>query len=453
MSEEITQGVKILLGDPRKAVLKLSFPMMIGMLSSALYNIVDGIWVAGLGHEALSAIGLFFPLFMIVISLSSGIGIGGSSAVSRSIGEKNQEKASLVAMHTIVIGIFLGSLLTLLLIFYLKDIFNITGARGETAQLALNYGKLIALSSIFLAFSHIGSGILRGEGDTNRAMYALVLGAGLNIILDPLFIYYFRLGIEGAALATLLSIFISSIPIAYWLFFPNNTYVKIKFKHFSFKKKILGEILGVGIPACFAQLSMATAMFILNIIVVKTGGDQGIAVFTSAWRIIMLGTVPLLGVAIGVTAVCGAAYGAKDIIKLREGFLYAIKAGFIFEAITASLVIIFAPKIALIFTYSQKSYAIYQDLVQALRLLILFLPATPLGFLTSAMFQGINKGLNSLIVTILRTIIMQVLFSYFLGVVLKWGLIGVWLGIVMGNLIATVITFNWGRAVIRNIKF
>lgn len=453
MSEEITQGVKILLGDPRKAVLKLSFPMMVGMLSSALYNIIDGIWVAGLGHEALTAIGLFFPLFMIVISLSSGIGIGGSSAVSRSIGEKNQQKASLVAMHTLLIGIFLGVLLTLFLIFYLKDIFNIIGAKGESVRLALSYGKLIALSSVFLAFSHIGSGILRGEGDTNRAMYALILGAGLNAILDPLFIYYFRLGVEGAALATLVSIFISSLLIGYWLFFPNNTYVKIKFDHFRFKKKILGEILSVGIPACFAQFSMAAAMFILNIIVVKTGGDQGVAVFTSAWRIIMLGTVPLLGVAIGVTAVSGASYGAKDIVKLKESYLYAIKAGFIFEATIAFLVIIFAPKIALIFTYSQKSYAIYEDLVKALRLLVLFLPATPLGFLTSAMFQGINKGINSLIVTILRTIVMQVLFSYFLGVILKWGLTGVWLGIVMGNLTATVITFSWGRAVIRNLKF
>ena len=305
---------------------------------------------------------------------------------------------------------------------------------------------------MILVFSNIASGILRGEGDTKRAMYAMALGALLNMILDPIFIYKLKMGVVGAAWATLASICVTSLVMIFWLFIKKDTFVDISFRSFRFNYSIVKEILRVGIPSSIAQLSMSVTMFILNIIVVKVSGTDGIAVFTSAWRIMMVGIVPLLGVAIAVTAVTGAAFGARDITKLNAGYIYGIKFGFTIELIIVVLVMIFAPQLAFLFTYSKGAVHIAGDLVTAMRCLAWFLITTPFGMLTSAMFQGIGLGERSMAVTLLRTIIMQVFFSYLFGIILHNGIVGIWWGIVSGNVTASVISFTWGYLTIRLLK-
>jgi len=452
MAEKTTKGVRILLGDPKRAVLMMSRPMIVGMLVQALYNIVDGIWVAGLGADPLAAIGLFFPLFMIIISLAIGIGVGGSSAISRKIGAHNKKLADSAAVHSLIIGIILGLLISTTVFPFLKQIFELIGAKGNVAQLAAAYARVLVGGAFILVFTNIAGGILRGEGDTKRAMYAMILGSGLNIILDPLFIYGFKMGVIGAAWATVASIFITSVLMAFWLFVRKDTFIKIRFVNFEYNSGIVKEILRVGIPASFAQLSMALAMFILNIIIVQVGGTDGIAIFTSAWRIIMLGIVPLVGIAIGVTAVTAAAFGARDIDKLQTAYLYGIKLGVFIEIGVVVLVVILAPQLSYLFTYSKDAAHISADLIKAFRSLVWFLPTVPMGMLTSSMFQGVGKGEKALAVTILRTLIMQIFFSYLFGIWLKFSIAGVWWGIVSGNVTASVITFIWGRFTIRELK-
>ncbi len=452
MAEGLTRGVKTLLGDPKRAVFKLSGPMIIGMLVQSFYNIVDGIWVAGLGSDALAAIGLFFPLFMVIISLAVGIGVGGSAAISRKIGARDKKMADSAAVHTLLIGVLIGILLSSCLLPFLKGIFTAIGAKGEVVQFVVGYARVLLGGAVLLVFINIANGILRGEGDTKRAMYAMALGSGLNIILDPIFIYKLKLGVVGAAWATLTSISVTSLLMIFWLFIKKDTYVDIGFVLFKFNGKIVKEILRVGIPSSFAQLSMALAMFALNVIIVKAGGTDGIAVFTSAWRVVMLGIVPLLGIAIGVTAVTGAAYGAKDMDKLKAGYLYGIKFGFIIELGVVTLIMFLAPQLSYLFTYSKGAAQISGDLIRAFRWLAWFLPTVPFGMLTSSMFQGICRGERSLAVTILRTVIMQVFFSYLLGISLRFGIVGVWWGIVLGNTTAAAISFLWGRWTVERLK-
>jgi len=452
VTEELTQGVRTLIGDPKKAVLRLSGPMIIGMLVQSFYNIVDGIWVAGLGSDSLAAIGLFFPLFMIIISLAVGIGVGGSSAISRKIGAKNKEMADSAAIHTLAIGIITGILLTGFTFPFLEHIFTLIGAKGKVIKLVVSYARILVGGSVILVFTNIASGILRGEGDTKRAMYAMLLGSILNIILDPIFIYKLKMGIAGAAWATFVSICVTSTLMIFWLFIRKNTYVDIGFIPFKFNKNIVKEILRVGIPSSFAQLSMALAMFGINVIIVKAGGTDGIAVFTSAWRIMMLGIVPLLGIATGVTAVTAAAYGAHDIEKLKTGYLFGIKIGTIIELGVVVLIMLFAPQLSYLFTYSKGATHISGDLIKAFHSLVWFLPTVPFGMLTSAMFQGIGRGENALAVTILRTIIMQIFFSYLFGILLKFGIVGVWWGLVLGNVTASLISFAWGKLTIEALQ-
>ncbi len=453
MGKMETIGVKTLLGHPKKAIRKLSAPMMIGMSFQALYNLADGFWVAGLGANELAAIGLFFPFFMILISLSTGIGVGGGSAISRRIGAKNKEGADNTAVHTLLFGMGFVLVLSIPLIPFLKPIFTSLGGNEEVGNLAAQYATILFSGSILLVFSHIANAILRGEGDAKRAMYALILGSGLNIILDPIFIYGFKLGVPGAAWATLVSIAVTCLLFIYWLFIKKDIYLEITFKDFHPDWKILKEIFSVGIPAAAAQLSMSIAMIFLNLVVIKVGGTDGIAVFTCGWRIVMLGSIPLIGMAAGVTAVTAAAYGAREPKKLKVAYFYALKLGVLIELSVAVLVAIFANQIALLFTYSEGASRILEDLVAFLRLSAFLYPTIPFGMITSSMFRGVGMGAKSLIITILRTIILQVPLAYILGHMLKFGLTGAWLGIISGNIIAVTIAFIWGNNIIKKIKF
>lgn len=452
MEENVTEGVRTLLGDPRKAVLKISVPMMIAMFVSSMYNVADAVWVSGLGSNALAAVGLFFPFFMMIIALASGIGVGGSSAISRRIGERNKEAADNTAIHTFVVGIAIAGAVSLPFIPFLNQIFVSMGSDVSVAGMASRYARILFGGSIFLFLSYIGNAILRGEGDAKRAMYAMVIGSALNIILDPVFIYTFKLGVAGAAWATLISMVISFIPVAYWLFVKKDTYVDMSLKDFRPDRKIAKEIFRVGVPASLAQLSMSIAMFGLNWIILGVGGDEGIAIFTSGWRVTMIGTIPLLGMAIGVTAVTGAAYGARDMEKLEAAYLYGIKIGVGIEIVVAVSTAIFAPQIAYLFTYSEGSASLYSELVNFLRWMVLFYITTPLGMLTSSMFNGIGKGERALTVTVLRTIVLQIAMAYLFAMVLDFGLTGVWMGIVTGNVTAALISFTWGRFTVSHLK-
>jgi len=452
MEENVTEGVRTLLGDPRKAVLKISVPMMIAMFVSSMYNVADAVWVSGLGSNALAAVGLFFPFFMMIIALASGIGVGGSSAISRRIGERNKEAADNTAIHTFVVGIVIAGAVSLPFIPFLNQIFVSMGSDVSVAGMASRYARILFGGSIFLFLSYIGNAILRGEGDAKRAMYAMVVGSALNIILDPVFIYTFKLGVAGAAWATLISMVISFIPVAYWLFVKKDTYVDMSLKDFRPDRKIAKEIFRVGVPASLAQLSMSIAMFGLNWIILGVGGDDGIAIFTSGWRVTMIGIIPLLGMAIGVTAVTGAAYGARDMEKLEAAYLYGIKIGMGVEIVVAVSTAIFASQIAYLFTYSEGSASLYGELVNFLRWMVLFYITTPLGMLTSSMFNGIGKGERALTVTVLRTIILQIAMAYLFAMVLDFGLTGVWMGIVTGNVTAALVSFTWGKMTISHLK-
>ena len=449
--KSMTKGVKILLGDPKKAILKLSGPMMLGMLLQAVYNIADGIWVAGLGADQLAAVGLFFPFFMIIVALGAGIGVGGSSAISRRIGERNKKVAENTAAHTIIFAVGVALVISMAALPFTGDLFRSLSGNGEVGRLAADYARILFAGTTVLVFSHIAGAILRGEGAAKKAMYGLALGSCLNIILDPIFIYGLKLGVAGAAWATVISIAISAVLFLYWIFIQKKIYLRITFRGFKLNMGILKEILSVGFPSSLAQLSMSAAMIVLNIVVIQAGGTDGVAVFTSGWRIVMLGTIPLLGMATGVVAVTGAAFGAKDREKLKTAFLYAVKIGVLIELSIGILVAIFATPVSFIFTYSEEASHIRENLIFFLRIIAIFFPAVPLGMLTSAMFRGIGKGMRSLIVTLLRTILLQIPITYLLGITFGFGLNGVWIGIVIANMIAVSVTFFWGRYTVEHV--
>jgi putative MATE family efflux protein len=274
----------------------------------------------------------------------------------------------------------------------------------------------------------------------------------LNIVLDPIFIYLLKLGVAGAAWATIISICFSSGYLFYWFFIKKDTYVSIKFRGFRFRKAILVDILKVGIPVSFQQMTMSIAMLILNLIAVRAGGTDGVAVFTTGWRVVLFATLPLYGIATAVVSVTGAAYGGKDHKKLDRAYMYAIKFGVVIELVMAVITFILAPHLAWLFTFTEESIRIRADLINFLRIMCIFYPAVSPGMLSSAMFQGTGKGTHSLAVTFIRTILLGVPLAYCFSFVLGLQLTGLWWGIVFGNSLGAIVAFTWGRLYVNRLK-
>ena len=461
-----TEGVKTLLGDPRNAIIKLAMPMILAMSAQTIYNVVDALWVSGFGADvfsnvsvpetgpgALAAIGFVLPFFMMIIALSTGLGVGAGSAISRRIGAKDKAGADNVAIHSIIIILVTAVVFSILLFTFADRLFIAIGA-DVTAGMAISYGRVIFAGSIFIFFSNIAYAILRSEGDAKRAMYAMLFGAGLNIVLDPLFIYTFGLGVTGAAYATILSMGIASGILIFWLFFRKDTFVSFKFRGFKFDRAISKDIFRVGLPASVQQLSMSFTMLFLTIIIVQVagGGEDGVAIYNTGWRIATIAILPLLGSATAVVSVTGAAFGARAYEKLNAAFMYAIKIGLLIEIVIAGAIFALAPFIVALFTTSPEAGEIRSGLEMFLRITCLFYPGAAFGIASSAMFQGTGKGTYALIATLLRTLILTSFLTVIFAFVFNLDLIGVWWGLVVANLLGSIISFTWATVYIRRLR-
>lgn len=448
---ETTEGVKLLLGNPRRAIVKLALPMIVAFSVQTLYNFVDAFWVSGLGPDSLSAIGFFFPFFFMISSVAAGLGIGASAALSRRIGAHDKAGADRVATHSIIITCGVGLVLTLPCAFLAEPIFRLAGA-GRVTPLAMAYGQPLFATGVFSFFTFAASSILRGEGDTKRSMYAMLLGAVLNIGLDPLFIYPLHMGVAGAAWATALSIAVSDVLLWYWLIIERRSFVTISLRHFRFAGHIIRDIFRVGIPASVQQFSMALSVLLVNFVIVLVAGTDGVAVFTTGWRLNQFAILPLLGMATAVTAVCAAAFGGRAYDKLNEGFTYALIIGVAVETVIAGVVFGLAFPVARLFTMAKDAGRIMPDIATFLRTMCLYYPATAAGITASAMFQGTGKGFISLVITIIRTIVLTVPVAYLLAIVLKLGLAGVWWGFIVGNVTGGIISYFWARSYINRLR-
>ncbi len=448
--ENQTKGVTALLGDPKKAILTLSLPMIVAMVVQTLYNLINRIWVSGLGTDAAAAIGFAFPLLFMGTAIATGLGVGGGSAISRKIGAKDKKGGDIAAVHTLVLMIIVALVYAIPLFVFAEDIFQIIGAKEATGTATL-YVRIMYSASIIWFFTSIATALLRSEGDAKRSMFAMMLGGILNAVLDPIFIYVFGWGVSGAAIATVVSICVSAFLLFYWLFLKKNTFLSFSFQGFHFNKSIIKDILAVGFPASLLQLSMAIMLFLMNIIVERISGTNGVAVFSTGWAVATTASMPLLGMATAVVSVTGAAYGAREYKKLDIAHLYALKIGIIIETSIAIVTFIFAPVITLAFTVSSDMALLSNDITSFLRIICIFYPSTAFGMLSSSLFQGVGKGLYSLIVTILRTIILILPLAWIFGVVFGWGLIGAWWGVVVANIIGSAITFIWAKLYINNL--
>ena len=446
----VKKNIKMLRGDPKRAIRKLSIPLMIGGLVNTLYNFVDGIWVAGLGSAQLAAVGLFMPFMVIISALAMGIGVGGSSAIARAIGKKNRKLASNLAEHTLILGVLIGIISGYSLYPFLDKLFIFMGATKIVSSYATAYGNIILLSSPLIFISTMNNAILRGEGDTKRPMKLMIAGSLLNIVLDPIFIYTLNYGVTGAAFATVLSITLTASISLFWLIYQKSTYVQLELKYFKFKWDKTKEILKVGIPSSITRMAASFSMIILNTIVLAVGGTTGMAIFSAGWRVVFLGIVPIRSISSAGVSVFGAAFGANNLKKLEGGYNYAIKYGLVIGIIISTVIFFFAPQLAYLFTYTKGMEELAKGITILLRYISPYFILLPIAVVTTGLFRGMGWGMHSLAITFTRTLVFQPLLAYTISKI--FGLVGVWIGINLAVLATGVLAIIWGKYTINKLK-
>ena len=446
------KNVELMRGEPEIAVRKLAIPIMISMLLTASYNIVDGIWVAGLGQAAIAGIGFVTPIFMILNGFSVGLGNGATSSISRAVGARNHEGASKSATHSLLIFLFASIILTLIFLVTLEPLLISYGASGQSLAEGMKYGTPLFLGLFAFMFANGGSGILRGEGDMKRAMYAIIVSVILNFILDPLFIYVLNLGSAGASLATITSSIGSATVIMYWILVKKDTYVDVNFKGFKFESEIAKDILKVGIPASLDMLVMSTAMSFYLMFISSVGGEYGIAEFTSGQRLYLFGIMPLTAIGSAVAAVTGSSFGARNWDYLSRTHLYGTKFATKLALLIMLILVIFAPQLAMIFAYTPETAPLIPEITNFLRIASFGLLLVGIGMPSSFFYQGIGRGTTSLCWTVIRELILTVSFTYLFGMVFNWGLTGIWTGLAVGRIIASILNFTYARYTIKKLK-
>ena len=437
---EKTEDIDLIVNHPKKAINKLALPIIISNLFMMLNNIIDGIWVAGLGPEPLAAVGFVTPLFLALVGFANGLGAGSNSLIARYIGAEDYENAGNSAIHSIMLCIIVTILSTVIILAVLKPLLLIMGA-GEVISQTLDYGYIIIGGCFSVFIPAMMSAIFRSQGEVNRASYPLMITALINMILDPIFIYVFNWGIVGAAFATVLAGALSLIPMIYWMFIKRDSFLEVKMSEYKTNFQIYKDILVVGIPASLEQFIISFVSILMNYWLSILTGTIAVAAYTATWRLIAIGISPLIGIGVAALTVGGAAYGARNLTNLKITLNYGVKLGLISSVVICAFFFIFAEPLSYIFSYSADSSILAPSVVESLRILCFFILLMPLGVLAGNIFQSMGKGTLSLIITVLRSFILEVIFAGLFAFVFNLGDIGIYSGLVCGMAVGSVVGY------------
>lgn len=378
-------------------LIKLSLPAIIGLMITAIYNIVDTLFVSKLGTSAVGAASVAYPLFLIIAAVGLMFGIGAASYISRLLGSNNKEKANQVATTTVVTGAAAAVLLTIVLLAFMNPILKLLGASPTIITYAIDYSKALAIGSIFTILNMIFNNILRAEGNAKYSMFGLLTGALLNIVLDPLFIFTLGMGIKGAAIATVISQFISTL-VLFSFFLRKKTNLRIEPKYISINKNLYMEISKIGIPTFFRQFLVSVSMALINNAAMPYG-DVSVAAIGISNKVFSLGAMIVFGFSQGFQPIAGYNYGAGNIDRLKKVVSVSLRWGTIFTTVLAFLLIAFADGIIGIFSTDPEVINIG---TRALRALALPFPLFAFQTLYGTLFQALGKGKEAGILALSR---------------------------------------------------
>lgn len=417
-----------------KALMELGIPIMIGMLINALYNLVDAYFVGGLGESQMGAISIVFPLGQVVVGLGLMFGNGAASYLSRLLGRGDKDTANKVASTALYSSVLVGAIIIILATIFLKPILTLLGATDTIMPYALTYARIYVVSCIFNVFNVTMNNIVTSEGAAKTTMCALLLGAILNIGLDPIFIYVLEMGVAGAAIATAISQLVSTLVYLNYVLRKKSAFT-FSVREFAPTKQMMAEILKIGVPTLTFQLLTSLSIALINR-AANGYGDAVIAGMGAVTRVTSMGTLVVFGFLKGFQPIAGFSYGAKKFDRLQEAIKTSILWSTIFCVIVGLLMAVFSTQIISQFTDGNAEMISVgqKSLIANGFSFMLF------GFYTvySSLFLALGKGTAGFILGACRQGICFVPVILILPVL--WGLNGILYAQPIADVISAVIT-------------
>ena len=397
---------------------KMSFPMMLSMLIQALYNVVDSIFVAMVSESALTAVSLAFPLQNLLIAAAVGTGVGINSLLSRRLGEGRHEEANHVASTSIFLAITIWVLFVIIGLFLAKPFLSLFTKDEKLLRLSTSYSRICLILSFGCLLSITIEKLVQATGNSVQPMAMQLLGAITNIILDPVFIFVFKLGVNGAAIATVIGQ-IASMLLAFF-FLRKNDYIQIKIKDIKPNKIIIKDIFQVGLPSIIMN-SIGTIMVSLINKILIIFSSTAVSVFGVYFKLQSFVFMPVFGLNNGVIPILGFNYGAKNkkrmISTMKLGLVVALLIMFL-----GTLIFQFFPKELLsLFSATQEMYQIGIPALKSISLC--FIPAA-ISIILISSFQATGFGFASMMVSIIRQLIVLCPCAFILSKLI--GINGVW---------------------------
>ena len=385
-------------------LLSMSLPPTISMMTSSLYNIVDSIFVARLGNEALTAVSLAFPIQILIVALAIGSGVGVNSYVARKLGEKNFDEANSTASHGIILSIVYYIVLCILGFLFIKPFFNIFTNDENILKMGLDYTYIVTFLSFGIIMQIGIEKTLQATGNTLIPMFLQIIGAGTNIILDPIMIYgYFgfpKMGVAGAGIATVCGQILALI-CSFYVIYRRKQAVKISLRNFKWDTKIVKKIYSVAVPSFFIISTGSFMVMGINFILTKIS-SIAVSVFGIYYKLQTFVYMPTSGITQGAMPIMGYNYGAKNKKRLLATLDYSmvICAGINFVGMI--LFWIFPNEILSYFSATKEMISIG---VPALKIISTSFVFGSICFIFSCFFQSLGMGGASLLITLLRQII------------------------------------------------
>ena len=411
-----------------KKLIKFTMPTIIMMIFTSIYGVVDGIFVSNIiGSEAFAAINLIWPVIMIFGSLGFMIGTGGSALVSKTMGEGNKEKANEYFSMLIYLLIIVGIILTLLGIVFIRPIAQALGAEGKMLSDCIIYGTtiLVALTA-FLLQNAFQSFLVVAEKPTMGLIISIIVGL-TNMILDFLFIYVFKMGVFGAALATGISQLIGGI--VPFIYFSRGNDTPLQLVKTKFDWKAIGKACTNGSSEMLTNISLSLVNILYNMQLMKYAGADGIVAYGIIMYVgfIFIGTY--VGYSVGSAPIISYHYGAENKEELKNLLKKSLKLIGITSIVMTLLAEILAKPLASIFVSYDKQ--LLDMTIIAIRLYSISYIISGLNIFSSSFFTALNNGLVSAIISFLRTLVFQILAILIFPAI--WGLNGIWLAIVFAE--------------------
>lgn len=419
-----------------KLLLQQAVPAAVGILVLSIYGIVDTIFVGRfVGSIGIATITVVLPITFLISSIGMSIGVGGASVISRAFGDGNEARAFSTFGNQIGMTLTLAILFVGLGFLFADEILQLFGGKGEVLEPAKSYFNIILIGIPFLAWAMMSNNVIRAEGYPKVAMYTLIVPAVFNIILDPIFIVWLDMGLEGAAWATTIS-YIASAAYTLWFFLFGKSIMKVKASWFTPDLGLAKEIAALGAVTLARQGMVSILAIVLNNELFNYGGEMGLSVYGVINRVMMFANFPVLGITQGFVPIAGYNYGAKLNERVHKAIRMALRASSLIALLIFVLIMSFTGSLVQIFTSDET---LILETVPAMRKAFLATPLLAFSLIGSAYFQAIGKPKSALLLALSK----QGIFLVPLVIVLPifFGLEGIWYSFPLADTGAAAISY------------